>query len=140
MTGSDHCFAANAGTTVTITCDRDIVTARQSGRAFARQLGFSMLETMLVATAISELARNIVLYAQRGQITVERVEQDGRSGVRVVARDDGPGIADVQQVIAGASVIHLGLRGLRRLVDEVEIASILGQGTTVSVTKWLRQA
>ncbi|HSL20200.1 MAG TPA: ATP-binding protein [Vicinamibacterales bacterium] len=129
-------FPDGHGTTVTVACDGDIVTARQHGRAFVQQLGFSVLEAMLIATAISELARNIVLHAQRGEILICRVEQNGRLGVLVIARDEGPGIADVQEATADRHSIRLGLRGLKRLVDELEIASILGRGTTVSVKKW----
>lgn len=135
MTAS-HESIADAAITVRIACDLDIVTARQHGRAFVGQLGFSMVEAMLIATAISELARNIVLHADHGEIVLAPLEQDGRSGVLVIARDEGPGIADVREVLAGRSAIHLGLRGLRRLVDDVDITSGIGRGTTVAVKKW----
>lgn len=124
------------GTILTILSDPDIVAARQRGRILVLQLGFSALEAMLVATAISELARNIVLHAKRGEILISPLERDGRAGVLVVARDDGPGIADVQEATAGEPPARMGLRGLRQLMDELEIASSLGCGTTVAVRKW----
>jgi serine/threonine-protein kinase RsbT len=126
------------GTAVTVACDTDIVRARQHGRTFVLQLGFSLAEAMLVATAISELARNIVLYAERGEILLRALEQEGKSGVLVVARDAGPGIPDVQEATAGGASLRLGLRGLKRLMDEFEVVSRLGDGTTVSVKKWKR--
>ena len=126
-------------TTLTIVSDGDIITARQQGRSLVMQLGFSSPEATLVATAISELARNIIQYAERGEIVLRSVERDGRPGILVIARDQGPGIPDVQQAaINGAqtSGTRLGLRGMKRLVDECEIVSAAGKGTTVAVTKW----
>jgi serine/threonine-protein kinase RsbT len=124
-------------TVVSIASDDDVITARQQGRAFALRLGFSLLEATLVATAISELARNIVLYAQRGDIVLRAVERDGRQGVLVIARDEGPGIPDVEQAAAGGpSCLKLGLRGLKRLMDDLQIDSTPGRGTTITATKW----
>jgi serine/threonine-protein kinase RsbT len=126
-------------TTLTIMSDCDIITARQQGRSLVMQLGFSSLEATLVATAISELARNIIQYAERGEIVLRSVERDGRPGILVIARDEGPGIPEGQQAaISGAetSWTRLGLRGMKRLVDECEIVSAAGRGTTVAVTKW----
>jgi serine/threonine-protein kinase RsbT len=128
------------GARVMISSDADIVTARQQGRTFVLQLGFSSPEATLVATAISELARNIVMYANHGEIVLRPVHHDGKPGVLVIARDEGPGIPETQQAAidgrAAAGSMCLGLRGLRRLVDECVIVSQAGQGTTVSVTKW----
>ena len=128
---------ADRGTTVKIVSDADIITARQQGRLFVLRLGFSLLEATLVATAISELARNIIMYAQHGEIVLRPLERDGKSGVLVIARDEGPGIADLQQATAGwASATKLGLRGTQRLMDELEIESRPGHGTTVAARKW----
>ncbi|MGB2713847.1 MAG: ATP-binding protein [Vicinamibacterales bacterium] len=127
-------------TTVAIMSDLDIITARQQGRSFVLQLGFSSPEATLVATAISELARNIVMHATRGEIVLRPLEQQGRSGVLVIARDEGPGISDRQRaaldVPSSSAVTGLGLRGTMRLVDEFEIVSTEGRGTTVAVKKW----
>ena len=126
--------------TLAIACEGDIVTARQRGRTFALQLGFSSPDAMLVATAISELARNIVLYATQGEIVLKPIDRQGRPGVLVIARDHGPGIPETFQLAIRAEsprdVMCLGLRGVRRLVDECEIVSGLGRGTTVALKKW----
>jgi serine/threonine-protein kinase RsbT len=130
-----------ADTQIHITSDRDVVTARQHGRAVALQAGFSLSEATLIATAISELARNIVSYAQQGNITLRPV--NGSSGIRgltIVASDSGPGITDVAQALrdgySSSGGLGLGLPGVRRLMDEFDIASPAGGGTTVTVTKW----
>lgn len=129
---------------IPITSDADIVTARQAVREMARQLHFTTGDLTLVATAVSEVARNIVSYAKRGEILISIVEQAGRRGVRVVARDQGPGIADVGLALTdGYSTgrsLGLGLPGARRLMDEFAIESQVGKGTTVSMIKWERQA
>jgi len=127
-------------TVVPIRVDSDIVTARQLGRALASRVGFSSGEATLIATAISELSRNIVLYAKRGEIVVAAVENGSRRGVVVVARDDGPGISDVRRATAGgystSGGLGLGLAGVRRLMDEFDIVSDAGIGTTVTAKKW----
>ncbi|HST65579.1 MAG TPA: sigma-70 family RNA polymerase sigma factor [Mycobacteriales bacterium] len=128
---------------VRVTRDADVVTARQKGREVAAAVGFSRTDATLVATVISELARNIVQYAERGEIVVGPVEQAGRKGVMIVARDVGPGIPDVSRALQdGYSTyrggLGLGLPGSRRLADEFEIVSEVGRGTTVTITKWLR--
>jgi len=130
----------NSEIRVHIDSDSDIVTARQKGREVAAQLGFVSTDLTLIATAISELARNILLYAHRGEIVLSRVEDSIRCGIGVVARDDGPGIPDVERALqVGFSTSRsfgLGLSGVRRLVDEFKIVSEVGHGTTVSVKKW----
>jgi len=132
--------APETGATVAIASDRDILTARHQGRMFALQLGFSSPEAVLVATAISELARNIVLYATQGEIVMKPIDREGQPGVLVIARDDGPGIPEnCQLAIRGESpsgTVCLGLRGVQRLVDECEIVSGGGHGTTVALKKW----
>lgn len=127
---------------VPIDSEADIVTARQQGRALAAQLGFSSGELTLIATAISEVARNIVAYAKLGEILLSHPKQSSRRGIVVVARDEGPGIPDIAQAMQdGYSTSHglgLGLPGARRLMDEFEIVSQVGKGTTVVMKKWAR--
>ena len=125
---------------VLISSDQDIVGARQKGRTLAAELGFSSAEATLIATAISELARNIVSYARRGEILLRRMQNTTRQGIVVVASDEGPGIRDIPQAMrdgfSTSGSLGLGLPGVRRLMDEFEIASQPGRGTTVTVKKW----
>ncbi|HXM94464.1 MAG TPA: anti-sigma regulatory factor [Candidatus Dormibacteraeota bacterium] len=123
-----------------INSDQDIVAARQRGRALAGELGFSTTDSTLIATAISELARNIVSYARKGEITLKTIHGSSRHGILVVASDDGPGIPDVLQAMrdgfSTSGSLGLGLPGVRRLMDEFQITSQPGRGTTVTVKKW----
>jgi serine/threonine-protein kinase RsbT len=116
------------------------VQARQRGREVAVRLGFSPTEATLLATAISEMARNIVKFAVRGQVVITEVAADARQGVTIVVRDVGPGIPDVDEaMLDGFSTYNglgLGLPGARRLMDEFEVVSEAGRGTTVTMTKW----
>jgi serine/threonine-protein kinase RsbT len=125
---------------VAIRSDQDIVGARQKGRTIAAELGFSSADATLIATAISELARNIVSYARRGEIKLRTIQNSVRQGIMVIASDQGPGILDVAQALrdgfSTSGSLGLGLPGVRRLMDEFEIASKPGQGTTVMVKKW----
>jgi serine/threonine-protein kinase RsbT len=125
---------------VVINSDQDIVTARQRGRALAIEVGFSTGDATLIATAISELARNIVSYARKGEISLKQVHASSRQGILIVASDDGPGIRDIRQAMrdgfSTSGSLGLGLPGVRRLMDEFEIASEPGRGTTVKVKKW----
>jgi serine/threonine-protein kinase RsbT len=127
---------------VPINSDADIVAARQKGRALAAQMGFGSTDLTLIATAISELARNIVLYARRGEIVLKPAEDGQRRGMIVMARDEGPGILDIPQAMqSGYSTsgnLGLGLPGVRRLMDEFEIVSEVGKGTIVTAKKWKR--
>jgi len=108
----------------------------------AKPLRFSASELTLIATAISEVARNIVTYAKRGQIMLRLVSRGRRRGIRVVAQDEGPGIADINRAMedgfSTSSSLGLGLPGSKRLMDEFDIVSALGKGTTVTMTKWER--
>lgn len=126
---------------VTITSDADIVTARAEGRNAALAMGFSSTDVTIIATAISEVARNIVQYAGRGEILLRERHEDGRTGLVIIARDEGPGIPDVEAAMrpgySTSNSLGFGLPGARRLVDEFEIVSGRGQGTTVTMTKWL---
>jgi len=127
---------------VPILSDVDIVIARQKGRAMAAQIGFSGAEATLIATSISEVARNILEYAVRGEIIL-RPEQNGSvPGMAVIARDEGPGIPDIplamQDGYTTGRGLGLGLPGSRRLMDEFQIESSVGVGTTVTMRKWVR--
>jgi len=130
------------GRTLLIHSDLDIVSARVEGRDLAKALGFGTIDQARIATAISELARNIVLYAGEGTVTIRVVEQGMRKGVEVICEDHGPGIEDVSLVMRdGYSTsrgLGMGLPGAKRLVDEFEIQSQIGIGTKVVVRKWLR--
>jgi len=127
---------------VSIGCDADIVAARQKGRELASQCGFPSTDLAVVATAISELARNIVRYAGRGQVILRLVNNNGKRGIEVVAADDGPGIPDIgmamQDGYSTSGGLGLGLPGTRRLMDEFEITSDFGKGTIVTVRRWRR--
>lgn len=127
---------------VPIEREMDIVTARQRGRELAAGGGFSSTDQTLIATAISEIARNIVVYARRGEVTLYAVDDDRRRGIVVIARDEGPGIANVDLAMrdgySTANSLGLGLPGAKRLMDEFEVASELGKGTTVTMKKWVR--
>lgn len=123
--------------------DIDVVTARQVGREVATALGFRSTEVTLVVTAISEVARNIVKYADEGTITITRHHGD-RTGLEVVASDRGPGIADLdaamQDGFSTGGSLGVGLPGARRLMDDFELASVHGEGTTVTMRRWLRSS
>nr|WP_240157804.1 anti-sigma regulatory factor [Pseudonocardia broussonetiae] len=136
---------ATDDTRVPVREDADVVLVRQKGREVAAAAGFSGTDLTVIATAISEIARNIVKFAVRGEFVfsvLEEEEAGGRTGVRVVARDSGPGIRDVAQALEdGYSTyrgLGLGLPGARRLMDEFEVVSEVGRGTTVTMTKWRR--
>ncbi|HET7107161.1 MAG TPA: anti-sigma regulatory factor [Candidatus Acidoferrum sp.] len=125
---------------VPIRSERDIVLARQKGRALAAELGFSVGNATLVATAISELARNIVSYAGKGEIVMCAARESDRTGITIVASDSGPGIADLTLALrdgfSTSGSLGIGLPGARRLMDEFNIDSQPGYGTIITVTKW----
>ena len=129
--------------TIPIKVVADIVTARQHGRELAARSGFSETESTLIATIISELARNIVLYAEIGEIVLEKANSgDKRRGIVIISRDQGPGIPDLQRALVGgystSGGLGLGLCGVRRMVDEFNIDTGAGKGTTVTAKKWLQ--
>jgi serine/threonine-protein kinase RsbT len=125
---------------VTIETDVDLVRARAEARAVAERLGFSRMDGTLIATAVSELGRNIVVHVGAGEILVRPARQDDRCGVIVIARDSGPGIRDVDAALrdgyATGNGLGLGLPGARRIMDEFEIDSGNGSGTTIRAVKW----
>lgn len=123
---------------IDIASDGDIVVARQEGRSLAGRLGMTRTDAVLLATAISEVARNIVQYAEKGEVLLGVIAEGGREGIVVVARDSGPGF-EPDEVLADESrgpSPGLGLPGARRLMDEFEIESEPGKGTTVTMRKW----
>lgn len=128
---------------VAIRSDADVVTARQEARTMGTELGLSSTDLTLLATAISEIARNITTYAGEGEVVVRIIrDRAGREGVEVVASDSGPGIADVERAMQDGyttgSGLGLGLPGARRLMDEFQLDTEPGRGTTVRLVKWSR--
>ena len=125
---------------VRIAADADTVTARQTGRDAALRLGFSRTDATFIATAISEIARNITVHAGEGEIIVAGLSEGGRNGLIVTARDEGPGIHDVSAVLRDdfdtGIGLGMGLWGAKRLMDEIEVSSEPGKGTTVTMKKW----
>ncbi len=128
---------------IPVNSEIDIITARQKGREMAATLGFSSTELTLIATAISEVARNIVEYARDGEISLSIVQQGDKRGFVVIACDNGPGIPNVKLAMQdGYSTGHslgLGLPGAKRLMDEFEIVSEVGKGTKVTMKKWVQK-
>lgn len=120
----------------------DIVAARQVGRNVAKELGFGTVDQARITTTISELARNIYLYAGQGEIGIEKLWDNGRTGLRVIAEDKGPGISDIRRVMEDGYTtsggLGAGLPGVKRLMDEFEIDSEVGVGTKITTTKWIR--
>ncbi len=127
---------------VPINSGADILTARVQGRQLAADAGFNNSDLTVIATAISEVARNIVQYARKGEIILGVVQDGNKRGLRVEARDDGPGIPNIELALQdGYSTgggLGLGLPGTRRLMDELQVDSKVGQGTRVVATKWIR--
>lgn len=127
---------------VQVSSDAEIVSARRQGRTLAEEMGFSASDAILVATTISELARNIVRYAGSGEILLGKVNGKDRLGIAIIARDHGPGIPDIhlaaREGYSTSGGMGLGLAGVRRIMDEFEIKSPMGGGTTVRTIKWKR--
>ena len=135
-----HALDTKSEIRIPIKRDADIVLACQKGRTLAVQLEFSGNDQVIIVIAISEVARNIFQYAGHGEIVLSSVQQDGRPGMQVVARDKGPGIANIERVLQdGYSTgggLGLGLSGAKRMMDEFDIVSKVGQGTTIKMKKW----
>ncbi len=129
-------------THVDIHSEWGIVAARQAGRKLAREIGFGSVDQARITTAISELARNIYLYATKGQIKIEEVTSSGKRGIKVIAIDEGPGIKDLRRVMEDGFTtsggLGAGLPGVKRLMDEFNIDSELNTGTSIMTIKWLR--
>jgi serine/threonine-protein kinase RsbT len=126
-----------------ISSQADVVTARRYGLRVALQLGFPEAEATKIAVVISELARNIILYAQRGFISLTPMEDASGTYIRIVAEDKGPGIQNLDRVLAGGYTtskgLGLGVSGSKKLMDEFEIESAVGVGTKIIAVKWLRR-
>ncbi|AWE08913.1 ATP-binding protein [Lysinibacillus sp. 2017] len=131
----------NAKSTVEIITEWDIVAARQLGRNEAKAIGFGAVDQARITTAISELARNIYLYARAGEISIERMHEDGKVGIRITAIDKGPGISNLKKVMedgySTSGGLGAGLPGVKRLMDEMKIHSSVENGTAVIVEKWI---
>lgn len=127
--------------TIPLFLAEDVLLVRQAVRAAAARMGFDAVCQARFVTAASEISRNVVMHASSGRARVECIEERSRRGLRLVVEDDGPGIPDVELAMAdgfttGAG-LGSGLGGARRLVDEFDLVSVAGKGTTVSVTMWL---
>jgi serine/threonine-protein kinase RsbT len=120
----------------------DIVGARQLGREIAKDIGFGTVDQARIATAISELARNIYLYAEQGQICFEIIETIDRKGICIMANDSGPGIDDIGRVMRDGYTtsggLGAGLPGVKRLMDDFDLDSVENKGTKIKTTKWVR--
>ena len=127
---------------VDIYTEWDIVAARQLGRNEAKKAGFGTVDQARITTAISELARNIYLYAGKGRIEIERYSERGLNGITIIASDEGPGIPDVRKVMedgfSTSGGLGAGMPGVKRLMDDFKLDTEVGVGTTITATKWLR--
>lgn len=131
---------------IPILCNEwDIVAARQLGRKISKEIGFGTVDQARITTAISELARNIFLYAGRGEICIEKVNESGKQGMIIVAKDKGPGIVDIRKVMQDGYTtsggLGAGLPGVKRLMDSFDIESSIegdSKGTVITTTKWVR--
>ncbi len=125
---------------VVIKSDTDIVAAREQGRYLAERIGFTPVELTVIATAISEIARNIIEHAKSGEIVLSEYQNGVKHGIQITATDHGPGIPDVNRAMqddySTGKGLGLGLPGSKRLMDEFEIQSHVGQGTVVVMRKW----
>ncbi len=129
------------GHAIPINYDTDVVEARAAARSMASTVGFMGTDLVLIASAVSEIARNIVEYTKGGEVILSVIHNRSRLGLQVIARDQGPGIADLSLAMkdgySTSRSLGLGLPGSRRLMDEFLVESTLGSGTTVTMRKWL---
>ena len=127
---------------INIDSELDIVNARSAAKNEAKKLGFSLVDQTRIATAVSELARNIVVHANGGVLRIEAIEKEARRGLEVCAIDDGPGIENLELALedgwTSGGGLGVGLSGAKRLMDEFEIQSEVGKGTKVQIVKWMR--
>ncbi len=140
MLTASEAMSVNGEVQIAIGSDEDLVPARAQGRALADSLGFSRTDATLIATAISEIARNILVHAGAGEVRLKPAREDRRSGVVVEASDEGPGIRDLEAALREGygtkGGLGLGLPGARRIMDDFEIETAAGSGTIVRMTKW----
>jgi serine/threonine-protein kinase RsbT len=132
---------AESGGSMPVVTENDVVHARQAARRLAQQCGLRLVDQTKLVTAVSELARNTVVYGKGGTMAWEILENGVRKGLRLVFEDQGPGIADLQLALTDGWTsgrgLGLGLTGARRLVDEFEIDSAPNEGTRVAIIKWM---
>lgn len=130
-----------AAKTLPLASESDIIAARRCAKDLAGQIGFDLLDQVQVATAVSELARNVIQYAGQGEIIIAAIEQGSRRGIEIICRDHGPGIAQLDLALAGgystSQGLGRGLAGARSLLDEFQVETAPDQGTTVRGRKWL---
>ncbi len=128
---------------VAIESDSDIVLAREHGRVIGAKIGFTATDLTIIATTISEVARNILVFAKNGEIVIRATNEHGRFGIEIKAEDKGPGIPDIalamQEGYSTGKGLGMGLPGSRRLMDEFQVISSVGNGTVVIMKKWLNQ-
>ncbi|SFC72824.1 serine/threonine-protein kinase RsbT [Bacillus sp. OV322] len=125
---------------IDINNEMDIVLARQTGRKVSKELDFSLVDQSRITTSISELARNIYKYALPGKIIIEAIKKENKDGIKVIAVDEGPGIPDIKKALEDGYTtsggLGAGVPGVKRLMDEFEIDSAVGEGTKIIVKKW----
>ncbi len=128
---------------IAIASDSDLLAARQQARAIATDMGFSLTAVVAIVTALSEMTRNMLLYAGHGELAIESVRDGDRRGILITARDEGPGIPDLQKAMmdgySTSGGLGMGLPGIKRLMDSFEIRTEPEKGTTVIVRKWLER-
>ena len=128
---------------VNISSEMDIITARKAVRQVAVEIGFSLTDVTRIVTSASELARNIVTYAEKGVMSWRKINGMEGKGIEITFTDKGPGIADIAQAetpgFSSGKGLGMGLSGAKRLMGELEIESLKGQGTKVTVRKWLKR-
>lgn len=126
--------------TLPVKTTADIVVVRQVARSWAAEIGFGLVDLTKLVTAASELARNTLDYGKGGTVRFESLNDGPRRGLRLIFEDQGPGIADVELAMKDGYTtgggLGLGLSGSRRLVNDFEISSKVGQGTRVAITRW----
>lgn len=133
---------SDQGGRIAVASDQDVVRVRQLVRTVAVAVKLSLVDQTKLVTAASELARNTLVYGGGGTVDVTRVDNGRRNGIQIVFADQGPGIVDLDLALTDGYTtgggLGLGLSGARRLVDEFDIVTAVGQGTTITVTKWCR--
>ena len=126
---------------IEIGAEKDVVICRQACREWARKIGFNLVDQTRITTAASELARNIHEYAGKGEVTIEEVQKEGKTGIKIVFEDNGPGLDDIEKAMSEGYTSHrgmgMGLPGSKKLMDEFFIESEFGKGTKVTTYKWL---
>lgn len=126
---------------ISIYTEKDIVKARQEGRDLAKKVGFGVIDQARITTAVSELARNIYIHAKNGKIVIEVIDEREKRGLKIIAKDHGPGIKDIRAALedgySTSGGLGVGLPGVKRLMDEFFIDSKVNEGTEIVVIKWL---